>query len=443
MIRGMLLLLLLSSFSPSVFAGASEVTFKANSAELDVKQKETLSQLAEETQANHNLAFTIEEHAAKGKPRSLVFNIERVRALKIFQHLVQNGVDPARIRFHAPWPASKGDRFKVTAKVDDSVGTTNILQPTPAGAAGAQEFRFFFPVGSAEFEGLNEAEFKDFLNSLGQPGNDVILIQGFTDTSGSVRYNEVLSELRALRVYEHLVRAGVSPIRIKTAGMGVAKSALDAKDDAKQQAFSRQTLVSWTTDDEVRAKTTPPPPPEPSSPVPVKDKSPEVLSLPGFELILFGGQLIPLGTLKEHAKSARIFGLGIGKTLWQEFPHAFRLRFAGTTKAKLPPAEADRTGNLEVQLITTRLDYVHGVRTYKPFIGLGMTQATWEGVITKPSTLEQKFGKNKNFGATINCGVDIRIAPQITVAPEFSYTSFGGDFSEPLATGLFAFIWEI
>ncbi len=261
MFRGMLLSLLWS-VSPTALAETTDIVFKASSAELDAKQNEKLSKLAEATKSIHSTTFFIEEHTAKSKPRSLVFNIERVRGLKIFQTLVQNGVDPARIVFRAPQPAPKGDTLRIISKIDESIAATAILQPAPSGSpAGAQEFRFYFPLGRADFEGLKDADFKNVLNSLGQPGKDVILIQGFTDSSGSARNNEVLSEFRALRVYEHLVRNGVSPIRIKTAGMGVAKGALDAQGrNAEQQALSRQTLVSWINDEEVRKITTLPSP---------------------------------------------------------------------------------------------------------------------------------------------------------------------------------------
>jgi OOP family OmpA-OmpF porin len=47
-----------------------------------------------------------------------------------------------------------------------------------------------------------------------------IVVKGHTDTIGSPLYNKNLSELRANSVKEYLVAKGISPLRIRTIGMG-------------------------------------------------------------------------------------------------------------------------------------------------------------------------------------------------------------------------------
>jgi general secretion pathway protein A len=47
-----------------------------------------------------------------------------------------------------------------------------------------------------------------------------ILVKGYTDTSGAHLHNKMLSEWRANAVKDYLVAKGLSPLRIKTVGMG-------------------------------------------------------------------------------------------------------------------------------------------------------------------------------------------------------------------------------
>jgi len=48
-------------------------------------------------------------------------------------------------------------------------------------------------------------------------------VEGHTDDTGPVLYNQQLSERRAQRVAEQLVRAGMDPLQISTRGWGNSK----------------------------------------------------------------------------------------------------------------------------------------------------------------------------------------------------------------------------
>ena len=48
-------------------------------------------------------------------------------------------------------------------------------------------------------------------------------IDGYTDSVGTPEYNQKLSELRARSVADYLVKNGISPERIQTAGYGVSR----------------------------------------------------------------------------------------------------------------------------------------------------------------------------------------------------------------------------
>jgi outer membrane protein OmpA-like peptidoglycan-associated protein len=69
-----------------------------------------------------------------------------------------------------------------------------------------------------------EAKQADYVQGLAQElhhaGIHRVRIEGHTDDTGSVQYNQQLSERRAQRVADLLVRAGIPPERIETRGWG-------------------------------------------------------------------------------------------------------------------------------------------------------------------------------------------------------------------------------
>ncbi len=60
-------------------------------------------------------------------------------------------------------------------------------------------------------------------NTINQDPSNVIVVAGFTDSTGSFRYNVTLSEKRAEAVKNELVLNGVDPSRILTFGCGPKK----------------------------------------------------------------------------------------------------------------------------------------------------------------------------------------------------------------------------
>jgi outer membrane protein OmpA-like peptidoglycan-associated protein len=62
---------------------------------------------------------------------------------------------------------------------------------------------------------------------LSQYPDKTVLIEGFTDNTGTDAFNQGLSERRAASVESALIQAGVSPGRISTIGYGKARPIAD------------------------------------------------------------------------------------------------------------------------------------------------------------------------------------------------------------------------
>ena len=85
----------------------------------------------------------------------------------------------------------------------------------------------------------------DFLNE--NPDRKLI-VEGYTDSTGSDTYNQGLSERRAEAVRRALTRAGVDPQRIQTVGYGEAYP-VASNDSASSRAMNRRVEVTISHDD--------------------------------------------------------------------------------------------------------------------------------------------------------------------------------------------------
>lgn len=58
--------------------------------------------------------------------------------------------------------------------------------------------------------------------TLSQYDRTSIMVRGYTDNTGSVSYNQNLSQMRANSVANYLIRSGVNPARIQAVGYGMS-----------------------------------------------------------------------------------------------------------------------------------------------------------------------------------------------------------------------------
>jgi Outer membrane protein and related peptidoglycan-associated (lipo)proteins len=78
----------------------------------------------------------------------------------------------------------------------------------------------FFDFNSAELKPGAYSELHRTAGVLNNFPQTTILIEGHTDATGSVEYNQMLSERRALAVKNALIQRGVDPLRIDAVGYG-------------------------------------------------------------------------------------------------------------------------------------------------------------------------------------------------------------------------------
>ena len=102
-----------------------------------------------------------------------------------------------------------------------------------------------FDVGSSSIKPGAEAQIQKVGQVLKKYPETEIMIAGHTDSTGSAKFNQQLSEHRANNVKLVLVRAGVAPSRIETIGFGqTAPVADNSTQEGRQQ--NRRVVITIT-----------------------------------------------------------------------------------------------------------------------------------------------------------------------------------------------------
>ena len=100
-----------------------------------------------------------------------------------------------------------------------------------------------FATGKAELQPGAATTIQRLANFLEEYPEKTVLIEGFTDSTGSADFNQGLSERRALSVRQALVNAGVSPERISTEGFGMSRPVADNATAEGRQRNRRVEIV--------------------------------------------------------------------------------------------------------------------------------------------------------------------------------------------------------
>jgi outer membrane protein OmpA-like peptidoglycan-associated protein len=429
------------------------LAFTAQSYDLAEAQKAALGQIVEALRSDPNAYVVVREHTAGLKTSALGYIVAKNRALRVFQELVRQGVDPARVTYAPVAAPGAGAPLVVDVATDAAPKSTARLQGGTAQADAPTEFVVSFPSGSAVPTGLSEADFAAFLASVGQPGRDAVVIEGFTDTVGNAAYNKALGELRALSVYERLMRAGLPPYRVDTQSHGA--SAAKGKGDS---AADRRVVVRWQKNEKVAAEAAkveaPPPAPEPQpEPAPVAQPEPQPAPEPApqpapepagstLDIVPFAGVMIPGGDLKDNAKTGGYYGLGIGKAFIEGAAGELRATlFAGTTK--LDAKESGLSGPLKIKAFTLRAYYAFGAGAVRPFVGAGLGVYVWDGAIRQKSSGLENEGDESDTGGLVAAGVDVTLTPGLFLEPTLTWQAVGGEFNESLLSATLALRWRI
>lgn len=84
-----------------------------------------------------------------------------------------------------------------------------------------------FATNSSTLSDASKSALRNFATSLKANPDTNIKVVGFTDSTGKVDYNQVLSEKRAKSVYDYLMTMGVSTDRMSYEGKGVHNPVAD------------------------------------------------------------------------------------------------------------------------------------------------------------------------------------------------------------------------
>ncbi|MGL4632543.1 MAG: OmpA family protein [Leadbetterella sp.] len=98
-------------------------------------------------------------------------------------------------------------------------GEDLLIAPIEVGVA-VQLNNIFFQFGKADLEEVSFLELDRIANKLNKSPSMVIEVQGHTDNVGSAEANLRLSQLRADAVRDYLISKKVSPLKVKSTGLG-------------------------------------------------------------------------------------------------------------------------------------------------------------------------------------------------------------------------------
>lgn len=86
---------------------------------------------------------------------------------------------------------------------------------------------FFYPVNGHKISDSDISKLEQLLQLLKQPQVKSVYLRGFTDPTGSVNYNRILSQKRADDVAQWLIIQGVESKKIQSVGSGIDNDADD------------------------------------------------------------------------------------------------------------------------------------------------------------------------------------------------------------------------
>ena len=115
--------------------------------------------------------------------------------------------------------------------------------PIAAAPVGARVFTVFFDWNRSTVGPQGEAILQQAAAVYKSGGVASVQVTGFADTSGSVRYNQKLSERRAQTIAHALVRMGVPPQAVAFGGAGENNLAVPTPDGVREPRNRRVTVI--------------------------------------------------------------------------------------------------------------------------------------------------------------------------------------------------------
>ena len=149
----------------------------------------------------------------------------------VWDHLDQCPNTPRGVKVDekgCPIPEPKAAVVPMDSDGDGVINDVDQCPRTPAGAQVDERGCWVIRTINFDFDKYDiKEEFYPRLNKVVEVLNDnlglTIEIEGHTDNVGSVKYNQMLSEKRALAVKKYLVAKGISADRLRAVGYGMSK----------------------------------------------------------------------------------------------------------------------------------------------------------------------------------------------------------------------------
>jgi outer membrane protein OmpA-like peptidoglycan-associated protein len=134
-------------------------------------------------------------------------------------------------RVPAPAPAHRRSPSSAEKHADaalQSLAQVGNVKQEPRGVVITLSGSLLFPSGDRDVSPIADKSLDQVAHALAQQPNDRnFSIEGFTDSSGSERENQMLSERRAQAVADRLTEAGIDASRIRVVGRGEAEPIAD------------------------------------------------------------------------------------------------------------------------------------------------------------------------------------------------------------------------
>ncbi|WP_242120648.1 OmpA family protein [Aestuariivivens sediminicola] len=128
-----------------------------------------------------------------------------------------------------PWPDGDGDgvldKDDKCPDVKGTVANNGCPEVTEEIQKTLNEYAktILFDLGKSTIKSASEAVLKDIIGILNEYPTAKFTVEGHTDSTGSEKLNQSLSEARALSVKEYLVENGVDEFRLSALGFGESK----------------------------------------------------------------------------------------------------------------------------------------------------------------------------------------------------------------------------
>ena len=141
--------------------------------------------------------------------------------------------------------AYAGSRMDKQAKELEKVAET---KRTEEGIVSNIKSDLLFDTGKATLKAKAKEDLREMAQIIKKYPEDVLTVKGFTDTTGTSKINESLSEKRAEAVKSQLVAAGLPAEVINTVGLGPAYP-IASNDSASGRQQNRRVEIEITVDE--------------------------------------------------------------------------------------------------------------------------------------------------------------------------------------------------